>query len=229
MPTTRRSDAGTRSVRAVICDLDGTLIDSERVFAEAARRLLSVRGKELDPSFMASIQGTPGRDAMPRFLTQYQLSEPLEDLKLEYKRHFYESLAGTRPPLMPGVRELLDRLEVHGVPKAIATSSRREYVETVFAPYGLADRFEFILTADDVTHGKPHPEIFEKAVAKFGLPVEEVIVIEDSVAGLRAALAAGIRCIIVPHVHTPMDLVAEAHAICECLHHKDMWRVLEIV
>lgn len=218
-----------RSVRAVICDLDGTLIDSERVFAEAARRLLAARGKELDPAFMASIQGTPGRDAMPRFLTQYQLTDALEDLKLEYKQHFYETLAGERPPLMPGVVELLDRLEAHQIPKAIATSSRREYVDTVFTPYGFSDRFEFVLTADDVTHGKPHPEIFEKAIQRFGMPAAEVIVIEDSVAGLRAALAAGVRCIIVPHEHTPMELVAKAHAIVARLNDAAMWRILETV
>jgi HAD superfamily hydrolase (TIGR01509 family) len=229
MPMTRRTESGARSVRAVICDLDGTLIDSERVFAEAARRLLAVRGKQLDPTFMASIQGTPGRDAMPRFLHQYELSESLEELKLEYKRHFYESLAGTKPPLLPGVVELLDRLDAHRVPRAIATSSRREYVDTVFAPYGLMERFDFVLTADDVSHGKPHPEIFEKAVAQFGLPKSDVIVIEDSVAGLRAAVAAGVRCIIVPHMHTPMDLVAEAHAICDCLDDPELWRILEVV
>ena len=178
---------------------------------------------------MASIQGTPGRDALPRFRERYALVETLEVLTAEYKRHFYEALAGEWPPLMAGAHNLLDRLEVHRIRKAIATSSRLEYVKTVFGPHGLMDRFEFVLTADDITHGKPHPEIYEKAVARFGLPAAEVVVIEDSVAGLRSANAAGVRCIVVPHAHTPMELIDGAYAIVPSLDDPKMWAILDIV
>jgi pseudouridine 5'-phosphatase len=216
------------AIGAVVCDLDGTLIDSERVFAEAARRLLSLRGKELEIEFMASIQGTPGRDALPRFRERYALSEPIEELTAEYKRHFYETLAGEWPPLMSGALELLDRLEAHCIRKAIATSSRLEYVKTVFGPHGLIDRFDFVLTADDIAHGKPHPEIYEKAVARFGVSASDIVVIEDSVAGLRSANEAGVRCVIVPHAHTPMELIDGAHAIVASLDDPRLFEILGI-
>src|SRR5262245_31856186 len=226
IPMTKSVDRSI--VGAAVCDLDGTLIDSERVFAEAARRLLARRGKDLEPEFMASIQGTPGRDALPRFRERYALAEPLEELTAEYKRHFYESLDGEWPPLMPGALDLLDRLKARRVRTAIATSSRLEYVKTVFAPHGLIERFEFVLTADDITHGKPHPEIYEKAVARFGLLASEIVVIEDSVAGLRSANAAGVRCVIVPHAHTPMELVADAFAIVTSLNDPRLFKILGI-
>jgi HAD superfamily hydrolase (TIGR01509 family) len=218
----------TRPIGAVVCDLDGTLIDTECVFAEAARRLLACRGKQLEVDFLGSIQGTPGRDALPRFRERFGLDEPIADLAAEYKRLFFETLSGQSPALMPGVVAFLDRLEAQRVPCAIATSSRREYVDTVFGPHGLLQRFAFILTADDVTHGKPHPEIYEKAVTRLSLPALEIAVIEDSSAGLQAALAAGTRCVVVPHSHTPRDQIVDAHAIVQSLHDPELWRFLGI-
>ena len=157
-------------IRAVVCDLDGTLIDSERVFAEAARRLLALRGKVIELEFLATMQGTPGRDALPRFRERYQLTESIDAITEEYRKHFYDVLAGELPGLMPGAREFLERLEASGIPKAIATSSRLHYVEKVFVPLGLMAHFDFVLTADDVTHGKPDPEIYRKSAERFGLP-----------------------------------------------------------
>ncbi len=222
-----RADSPVR-IRAVVCDLDGTLIDTERVFAEAARRLLARRGQELEESFMASIQGTPGRDALPRFRDRYALTEPLEVLAAEYKRHFFDVLDGRPPALMPGAEALLRRLESGRVPRAIATSSRREYVETVLAPHGVLHRFDFVLTADDVARGKPSPDVFLLAAERFDVPAGQMAVIEDSAAGCRAARAAGACCIIVPHAHTPLDQVADADALFPALDDPGLWRWLGI-
>src|SRR5438552_18719319 len=109
---------------------------------------------------MASIMGIPGRDALPLFRDRFQLAATLDELADEYKREFIAALRGGPPPLMPGAAELLDRLERRSVPKAMATSSSREYVDAVFGPHGLLDHFAFVLTCDDVTHGKPHPEVY---------------------------------------------------------------------
>jgi HAD superfamily hydrolase (TIGR01509 family) len=197
----------------VVFDLDGLLIDTEVTFTEAARRLLARRGLELEANFMVSIMGVPGRDALPRFRDRYNLPGTLEDLADEYKRDFVAVLRGGHPPLMAGVADLLDRLERRGVPKAIATSSSREYVDAVFGPHGLLGRFAFVLTCDDVTHGKPHPEVYQRAADRLGFAPAEVVVLEDSVNGLRAAKAAGARCVVVPHDQTPQSELAEADAV----------------
>src|SRR5439155_8315193 len=121
-----------------------------------------------------------------------------------------ETLQADWAPLMPGALDLLNRLDALQLPKAIATSSGREYVQHMFGPHGLLERFAFVLTAEDVTHGKPHPEIFATAAARFGLTPAEVLVIEDSIHGICAAKAAGARVILVPHAHTPEADRAEA-------------------
>ncbi len=226
-PTTSgppHADAGP--VRAVVFDLDGLLIDTECVFTEAARRLLARRGLELEDAFMASIMGVPGRDALPRFRDRYRLADTLEALADEYKGDFFAVLRGGHAPLMPGALDLLDRLDARRLPKAIATSSSREYVDTVFGPHGLLDRFAFVLTCEDVTHGKPDPEIYRRAAERLGLPPAGVLVLEDSVNGLRSAKGAGCRCAVVPHAQTPRTELALADAVVPSLAAPELWQLL---
>jgi HAD superfamily hydrolase (TIGR01509 family) len=215
-------------VRAVVFDLDGLLIDTEPVFVEAARRLLARRGLELDARFMTTIMGVPGRDALPRFRDHFGLVVALDELADEYRREFIAALHGGPPPLMPGAALLLDRLERRGMPKAMATSSSREYVETVFGPHGLLDRFTFVLTCDDVTHGKPHPEVYERAIERLGFAGAEVLVLEDSPNGLRAAKAAGARCVVVPHLNTPLDAIGAADAVVPSLATPELWSLIGV-
>lgn len=224
--TTAPPRSDPRPVRAVVFDLDGTLIDTEWVFVEAARRLLAGRGIPFDADFMASILGTPASNSLPLFIQRFGLPETMEAVAAEYKRFFLETLDADHAPLMPGAHELLDRLDERGLPKAIATSSGREYVHHMFGPHGLLDRFAFVLTADEVKHGKPHPEIFLTAAARFGLAPAEVLVIEDSIHGIRAAKAAGARVVLVPHAHTPEDDRAEADAVVASLAAPELWGLI---
>jgi HAD superfamily hydrolase (TIGR01509 family) len=118
---------------------------------------------------------------------------------------------------MPGLIDLLDWLEARGLPRAIATSSTASYVERVLAPHRLLSRFGFVLTADDVTQGKPAPEIYQKAASRFGHAANSMLVLEDSVNGLRAAKAAGARCVVVPHALVPREQLEGADAILASL------------
>jgi HAD superfamily hydrolase (TIGR01509 family) len=103
---------------------------------------------------------------------------------------------------MPGLLELLARLEAAELPKAIATSSGPSFVDSVLAAFGLAPRFQFILTCADVRQGKPYPEIYHLAASRFGLQPSEVLVLEDSQNGCRAAVAAGTIAVAVPAGHS---------------------------
>jgi HAD superfamily hydrolase (TIGR01509 family) len=141
----------------------------------------------------------------------------VEELAAESSRLFYEVLGQEPAPLMPGVRTLLERLEQTGIPKAIATSSSTRYVERILTPHRLRDHFAFVLTCDDVQLGKPFPEVYEKAAARFGHAPAEMVVLEDSPNGLRAAKGAGARCVVVPHPLVPLDELVGADAIVPSL------------
>jgi HAD superfamily hydrolase (TIGR01509 family) len=103
---------------------------------------------------------------------------------------------------MPGLVELLAALERNRVPKGIATSSRRGFVARVLGQFGWEHRFNPVLTADDIVEGKPHPEIYQKAAARLGLLPGEVLVLEDSHNGCKAAVAAGAIAVAVPAQHS---------------------------
>src|SRR6185295_13669688 len=119
---------------------------------------------------------------------------------------------------MPGLSDLLAALEAAGMPKAIATSSGPRFVRDVLSRFELEPRFQFILTCDDIVEGKPHPEIYLKAAQRFGIRSAEMLVLEDSQNGCRAAVASGAFAVAVPaghsagHDFTGAALVAETLA-----------------
>lgn len=210
-------DETTWTIRSVAFDLDGLMVDTEPIFVEVARRLLGKRGHELQPRMLQAMMGTPARQAFQVFREQYGLQETVEVLTAESWHEFFDILGEQPAPLMPGVLDLLDLLERRGVPRAIATSSSAAYVERVLAPHRLLSRFAFVLTADDVRLGKPFPEVYERAAARFGHGPAEMLVLEDSVNGMKAAKAAGARCIVVPHDLVPRDQLAAADAVLPSL------------
>jgi HAD superfamily hydrolase (TIGR01509 family) len=202
---------------AVAFDLDGLLLDSEPVFLEAARRLLAKRGVELDPVFMHRIMGMPGRDSLPLFQVHFGLTDSVEAIGDDYRHYFMEACNGGLIELKPGAQALIDRLHTAAVPLAIATSSRKKYVDNVFGPHGLLDRFRHIFTADDVTNGKPAPDVYVLAAQRFEIEPHELLVFEDSPNGVQAAKAAGCICVAVPQAHVPREKVAIADFIAESL------------
>ena len=117
----------------------------------------------------------------------------------------FATILGDRLALMPGFSELIAALETAKIPKAIATSSNVDFVRDVLGRFELIPRFEFILTGEDVTHGKPHPEIYQRAARRFSLSPSEMMVLEDSRHGCAAAVAAGAFAVAVPagrsHTH----------------------------
>jgi len=204
-------------VKAVVFDLDGILIDSEPAFVEAARRVLASRGQVLDEEFMRSVMGMPGRVVVPMFRERFRLADHVEQLACDFREHFAAVIQTEPLRVMPGVWEIIAAVERREIPRAIATSSSRRYVEHVIAPSGFVARFPLVLTCDDVTHAKPDPEIYVLAARQLSVRPGEMLVIEDSPAGVTAAKAAGAFCVAVPHSRTDRSAIAAADLVVESL------------
>lgn len=197
---------------AVAFDLDGLMFDSEALFVRVAGELLAARGKAFTPEMMRAMIGRRAVEAYPALKALAGLDEPAETLRDEVRARF-ASLVDTAIHPTPGLFALLAHLGERAIPFAVATSSRREYAERLLRAHGLFDRLAFLLTAEDVARGKPDPEVYHTAAARFGRPTGSLLVLEDSPPGIAAARAAGAVAVGVPHEHSPAEGLAAADLI----------------
>jgi HAD superfamily hydrolase (TIGR01509 family) len=187
--------------KAVVFDLDGLMFNTEELYHEVGREVLRRRGKRLDNDLLVQMMGRTGSDALQIMIDRHQLDDPVDQLQAE-SMEILDVLLATRLEPMPGLLALLEALECSAVEKAIATSSDRAYVSKVLGPLEMERRFQFVLTAEDVHCGKPHPEVYLTAAARLGLEPAEVMVLEDSENGCRAAVTAGTFAVAVPGPHS---------------------------
>jgi beta-phosphoglucomutase len=192
--------------RAVIFDMDGVLVDSGAHHREAWTRLLTELGVTPPAGFWRRTIGRPSVEAVPLLLGKSVA--PAEARRLANRKHaHYERLAATGMPAVQGAVAFVDTLRARGVPLAVATSARRSDAVELLGPLGLLDRFEAIVTAEDVTRGKPDPEVYLLAAARLGAPADACLVFEDAVVGVQAARRAGMRVVGVATAYEPADLV----------------------
>jgi HAD superfamily hydrolase (TIGR01509 family) len=129
---------------------------------------------------------------------------------------------------MPGAFAMFDLLESLGLPKAVATSSPRRFLDKLLGRFDLVPRFEFTLTAEDVQQGKPHPEIYLTAASRHGVTPREMLVFEDSETGSRAAAAAGAFVVSVPHEHSRHHSFDVSHFVADTLQDPAIRRFLAV-
>jgi HAD superfamily hydrolase (TIGR01509 family) len=201
---------------AVVFDLDGLMFNTEALYQQVGTELLARRGKRFEAELLDRIMGRQNAVALQIMIDWHGLSDTVPILADESEQIF-AGILDEQLECMPGLVPLLEALEAAGVPKAIATSSSRRFVDNVLGRFDFAPRFDFILTSEDVTQGKPHPEIYEQAADRFGLPPRQVMVLEDSENGCRAAVAAGTFAVAVPGGHSRKHDFAGAQFIAGSL------------
>ena len=189
------------NVRAVVFDLDGLMFNTEELYQFVGGELLRRRGKTFEQELLDQMMGRPPRVSLQLMIDWHGLQDTPATLAAETEEIF-ATILDTRLECMPGLLGLLEALEQHQIPKAIATSSGRRFVTNVLSRFEFEPRFDFVLTSEDVVEGKPHPEIYLKAAERFGLPPAEVLVLEDSENGCKAAVAAGTFAVAVPGGHS---------------------------
>ena len=185
-------------IAAVVFDLDGLMFNTEMIYNETGKELLRRRGISDYQPVIDRMMGRRAHEAFQEMISMCGLPETIEELQAESDELFLSMLFEKIEP-MPGLFELLDRIEHHKLPKAVATSSGRSYLQSILDHFDLLDRFHFTLTSEDVIQGKPHPEIYQKATSRLNIPAPQVLVLEDSENGTKAAAAAGTHIVAVPH------------------------------
>ncbi len=210
-----------RPPKAVVFDLDGTLIDSEALVLQAYMAAADRHSVPFTHDQFLSLVGKH-RQASSALMQQYFGDTfPLEAFYATVGEH----IGDTHAPLKPGVAALLDRLDAGKMPFALATSSGPGWVEKHFRAHDFTRRFKGVVTRDDVEHGKPHPEPYLKASTMLGHHPGDVLAIEDSPTGVTSAHAAGLMTVMVPDLIQP-----DAETVARVLHvGKSLEEILELL
>lgn len=215
------------SPRAVVFDMDGLMFNTEDVYYQVGSELLRRRGCEFSRELSDAMMGRPPQPSFEVMIQWHSLTDTWCTLAAESEELFISLLDEYLAP-MHGLFDLLDRLEAAGIPKAICTSSSRRVMTAVLSRFSMEPRFQFTLTAEDIVHGKPDPEIYLKAAQRLGIKPEEMLVLEDSQAGCRAAAAAGAFAVAVPGAHSAKHDFSVASLVIRSLGDRRLYDVLEL-
>ncbi|MEU0105653.1 HAD family phosphatase [Streptomyces sp. NPDC006251] len=190
---------------SVIFDLDGTLVDSEPNYYEAGRQTLAEHGV---PGFSWADHeryvGISTQETVADWKERYGLRASVEELFSDKNRRYLE-LARTSTRAYPEMRAFVELLAAEDVPMAVASGSSPEAIEAVLSGTGLAALLPTVVSADEVAHGKPAPDVFLEAARRLGSDPADCVVLEDAAPGAAAAHAAGMCCIAIPYVPAQAD------------------------
>jgi HAD superfamily hydrolase (TIGR01509 family) len=191
------------TIRAVAFDMDGLMFDSERVAIELWRSGGLSEGWEIPDWLLLGLVGhssAEGRRLLVEALGPGFPYDKVRAKRIAFEAEYYRD---NPVPMKPGLVELLDSLRKAAIPLAVATSTTRPRVLPLMEKAGILKRFKFLICGDEVEKPKPDPEIYLKAIARLGVEPSTCLVLEDSLAGVTAAHAAGAPTFMIPDVKEP--------------------------
>lgn len=207
-----------RNVKGVIFDMDGVLIDTEKISFNSYKQVLKEYDYEMSEEFYITLIGHNVKSIKNIMLDNYGEGFPFDEIYEKKVKIAVDTIDRDGVIVKKGVHELINYLKDNNYKIAVATSTRKERAHYLLKEVGIIDKIDYIICGDQVVNSKPDPEIFLKASYGINVATENCIVIEDSEAGIKAAHNANIRSINVPDMVMPNDNIKElSYKICENL------------
>lgn len=203
-------------IQAVVFDMDGLMFDTESAYSAVHSQMSAKRGKIFTDEVKRTLMGKRSHEVMALLNQFWKTEESLEELLKEQDASLIE-LYQRSVQKLHGLDNLITFLNQNNIRKCIGTSSRRFLVNTILEKHGLTDTFEFIISGDMVTKGKPDPEIYNRCVEQLGLNPSNCLVLEDSLNGIKAGVAAGCFTCAIPSEYTKNEDFSLATFICDSL------------
>ncbi|MDB5178835.1 MAG: HAD-superfamily hydrolase, subfamily variant 3 [Patescibacteria group bacterium] len=210
---------GKSTIKAVIYDVDGTMVDSEPLHVKAWDESLRRQGAglgQLSESFRATMAGKKPIAIATGMVEELGLPISAEVL-LQDKSTIFMSLVRTSLKGMPGVVESIKRFHESGLILAIGTSLDRRYLDIVLSTLKVDGFFKVIVTGNEIKHGKPHPETYQTVARRLGLNPQECVVLEDAKSGIQSAKAAGCYCLAIKNPNALPQDTSEADKVLPTL------------
>jgi HAD superfamily hydrolase (TIGR01509 family) len=207
-----------------IFDWDGVIIDSSKHHEESWERLAREEGREFPTGHFKAGFGRKNEFIIPQLLHWTDNADEIRRLSLRKEALYREVVSEWGLEPLPGVRAWLERLREAGVGCAIGSSTHRANIDLTLGVIGLGEFFSGIVTAEDVTLGKPDPEVFVKAAERLGLAPAQCVVFEDAFVGIEAARAGGMKVVGVATTH-PIDAL---HGTDRAVHRLDQLQPAEL-
>lgn len=203
---------------ATIFDMDGLLIDSERIALATFQSICDQH--DLGDQFSLYLQLLGTNNATTLNILRQTLPTPISpEAFMHTWMTLYVEQTSVAVPLMNGVLELLDHLDVANIPKSVATSTQTGHARAKLSNSGILHRFTHVTGGDQVENGKPAPDIYLKAAHRLQVNPADCLALEDSPNGVKAALAAGMQVIQIPAIVQPdAETIALGHTVLDDLH-----------
>lgn len=206
------------NIKAIIFDMDGILIDTERISFNAFKSVLKEYDYEMSEKFYLTMIGRNVKSIEQVMKAEYGQDFPFDEVYKKKVHLCVSTIDRDGVIIKKGVHELIDYLNENNYKIAVATSTRKERAHKLLADIGIKEKVNYIICGDQVENSKPDPEIFLKAAQGLQMPVENCLIIEDSEAGVQAAVNAGIPAINVPDMKMPdEEMRRKALKICRDL------------
>jgi HAD superfamily hydrolase (TIGR01509 family) len=186
---------------AIVFDMDGLMVDSEPLSQQAWDDYLRPYGHKLTAEIVHSIIGLRADISTPYIKALFSLPEPVSTI-ISKRAAIYSQIRASGVPTMPGLHALQAEIARRNIPWAVATSSPRTHAVEILHQLGLQAQCSAIAAGDEVTHGKPNPDIYLLAAERLGVAPQTCLALEDSGPGSQAAVAAGMTVIAIPNDQT---------------------------
>lgn len=207
-------------MKAIIFDMDGVIIDSEPLHFELEKELLEELGGTVTKKEHAAFVGTTDYNIWSTFKRQFDLKPSIEEILEIKKKRFIKSIH--RVNLVENFEEFMLNLYNHGYPMALASSNNKKAVKAIVDKFHLDEYIKFIISGEEVTNGKPDPEIFLTVAEKIKIEPADCLVIEDAQNGVKAAKAAGMKCIGFKNINSGKQDLSDADLVVENFNELDI-------
>ncbi|WP_442582147.1 HAD family hydrolase [Mesorhizobium sp. ASY16-5R] len=194
--------------KALVFDMDGLLLDTEGVYKRSWTGAAAGLGFDLTDALFQRLIGITIADCEKRLVEHFGSTFPLDRFRSDARSGYEDIILAEGIPLKPGVHVILDWAREAGIPCGVGTSTVTEEARSRLIHHGIQDRFSVVVGGDQVSHGKPDPEIFLKVAQGLGQEPEYCLVLEDAHSGVRAARAGGMSVALIPDLLPATDEIA---------------------